>query len=241
MHTGTPALTVAMLAVAAGVLVGCGKSTDQTPSSGALASSGPSVASPDPSAPIVSGPVVGDKNFPMPGARTCKLGERDGRAMPDPRCTPGAIDSAVTEANLSDTICKPDWREKAYPPVLVDARMKEDSARSYGLLPDYEGEYDHLVSRMLGGSSEDPRNRWPQTGAKPNPKDRIEIALHEGVCKGMISLATAQRALAASWVTAADDAGLQLIGDPNAPFEQSKACLRDDPAKCTTLHKAYDD
>jgi hypothetical protein len=56
-----------------------------------------SVASPDPSVPVVSGPVVGDKNFPMPGARTCKLGERDGRVMPDPRRTPGAIDSAVTE------------------------------------------------------------------------------------------------------------------------------------------------
>jgi hypothetical protein len=119
--------------------------------------------------------------------------------------------------------------------------MEADSARSYGLAPDYEGEYDHLVSRMLGGSSEDPRNRWPQPQAKPNPKDRIEIALHEGVCKGMISLSTAQQALATNWVTAADAAGLHLIGDPNKPVEESKACLRDDPTRCTTLHKAYDD
>jgi hypothetical protein len=35
--------------------------------------------------------------------------------------------------------------------------MKENSARSYGLPLDYEGEYNHLVSRMLGGSSEAPR------------------------------------------------------------------------------------
>jgi hypothetical protein len=177
----------------------------------------------------------------MPAPGTCKLGEYDGQPLPDPHCTPGAIDAAVTEANLADTICKPDWREKAYPPVEVDSRMETGSARSYGLSPDYEGEYDHLVSRMLGGSSEDPRNRWPQPQAKPNPKDRIEIALHEGVCKGMISLSAAQRALAANWVTAADAAGLQLIGDPDKPVEDSKACLRDDPTRCTTLHKAYDD
>src|SRR5262249_45251221 len=122
-----------------------------------------------------------------------------------------------------------------------DSRMKADSARSYGLTPDFDGEYDHLVSRMLGGSSEDPRNRWPQPQAKPNPKDRIEIALHEGVCKGMISLAAAQKALATNWVTAPDQVGLQLIGDPTQPVEQSRACLHGDPFRCTTLHKAYDD
>lgn len=139
--------------------------------------------------------------------------------MPDPRCTPGAIDAAVSQANLIDKICKPDWREKAYPSVQVDDRMKADSSRSYGLSVDYAGEYDHLVSRMPGGSSEDPRNRWPQPQAKPNPKDRIEIGLHEGVCKGMISLSAAQRALAANWVTAADAAGLQLIAIRTNPLK----------------------
>lgn len=142
----------------------------------------------------------------MPAPNTCKLDQRNGQVLPDSRCTPGAIDPDVTQANLTSTICKPDWRKKAYPAVTIDDRMRTDSARSYGLPPDYEGEYDHLVSRMLGGSSEDPRNRWPQPEAKPNPKDRVEIALHEGVRKGMIPLATAQRALAASWVTAADAA-----------------------------------
>ena len=57
----------------------------------------------------------------------------------------------------------------------------------------------------------------------------------------MISLTSAQQALAANWPTAAENAGLVLIGDPNAPVEQSKACLRDNPGRCTTLHKAYDD
>lgn len=233
MHPCASASTAALLALAASALVSCGKASDQIPSSDSS-----TVA---PSAPATSGLVVEDKNFSMPTQGTCKLGQRDGRAVPDPRCTPGAIDPAVTAANLRDTICQPDWREEAYPPVPVDGRMKAASARAYGLPADYDGEYDHLVSRMLGGSSEDPRNRWPQPGAKPNPKDRIEIALHEGVCKGMISLTSAQQALATNWPTAAENAGLVLIGDPNAPVEQSKACLRDNPSRCTTLHKAYDD
>jgi hypothetical protein len=110
-----------------------------------LPSSGPpAVASPSSSTPVASGPVVGDKNFPMPAPGTCKLGERDGQPVPDPQCTPGAIDAAVTEANLTATICKSDWREKAYPAVEVDTRMKANSARAYGLPPDYEGEYTTL-------------------------------------------------------------------------------------------------
>ncbi len=190
---------------------------------------------------MVSGPVIGDKNSPMPAPNTCTLDQRDGGVLPDPRCTPGAIDPAVTQANLTTTICKAGWRDNAYPAVAVDNQMRTESARSYGLPSDYEGEYDHLVSRMLGGSSEDARNRWPQPEAKPNPKDRIEIALHESVCASMITLATAQQALATDWVTAADASGLQLIGDPNKPVEQSKVCLRDNPSKCRTLHKSYDD
>ena len=247
MQIRAPASTVAILALAAGVLVGCSKSSDQTPHSQtphseSAASSGPQIAAaPGSSAPAGRDPVVGDKYFPMPAPHTCMLGQRNGQLLPDPRCTPGAIDPAVTQANLTDTICKPGWREKSYPPVSVNNRMKMDSARSYGLPPDYEGEYDHLVSRMLGGSSEDPRNRWPQPEARPNPKDRLEIALHEAVCADMIPLATAQRTIAASWVTAADDAGLQLIGDPGKPVEQSKVCLRDNPSKCRMLHKEYDD
>jgi hypothetical protein len=225
-----PASTLAILALTAGALAGCGKSGEQT------------TAPPDPglSAPVAS-PIAEDKNFSTPAPNTCKLRQSNGQFLPDPQCTPGAIDPAVTPANLTDTICKPGWREKAYPEAQVDSRMKADSALSYGLSPDFDGEYDHLISRMLGGSSVDPRNRWPQPAAKPNRKDRIEIALHEGVCKGMVSLVTAQRALATDWITAADEVGLQLIGDPNKPVEQSKACLRDNPSRCTTLHKAYDD
>lgn len=236
-----PAWTVTVLGLAASALVGCSKSSDQTPSSESLPGSAPQTADPGSPARAASGPVIGDKNTPMPAANACKLDQRNGQVLPDPRCTPGAIDPAVTQVNLTDTICKSGFREKAYPPVAVDDQMKKDSARSYGLSPDYEGEYDHLVSRMLGGSSVDSRNRWPQPEVKPNPKDRIEIALHESVCASMIPLATAQQALAVNWVTAADDAGLQLIGDPNKPVEQSKVCLRDNPGKCRSLHKAYDD
>jgi hypothetical protein len=235
------ALIVTMLALAASTLVGCGNPSEQTPNSGELPNFGPpAIASPSSSAPVAGGPVVGDKNFPMPAPVPASWGS----VIDSPCPTLGARLVRSTAQSLRPTSqpqSASQTGEKADPPVEVDSRMKADSARSYELPLDYEGEYDHLVSRMLGGSSEDPRNRWPQPQAKLNPKDRIEIALHEGVCKGMISLSTAQRALAANWVTAADAAGLQLIGDPNEPVEESKACLRDNPSRCTTLHRAYDD
>jgi hypothetical protein len=98
MQIRAPASAVAILALAAGVLVGCSKSSDQTshsqtPHSESVASSGPQIAAaPGLSAPAVRDPVVGDKYFPMPAPHTCMLGQRNGQLLPDPRCTPGAID-----------------------------------------------------------------------------------------------------------------------------------------------------
>jgi hypothetical protein len=63
--------TVTMQALATSALVGCGNSSDQTPSPGQLPNSGPpAVASPSSPAPVAGGPVVGDKNFPMPAPGT---------------------------------------------------------------------------------------------------------------------------------------------------------------------------
>ncbi len=37
--------------------------------------------------------------------------------LPDGTCTPGAIDPAVTQANLRETICKPGYTKTVRPPV----------------------------------------------------------------------------------------------------------------------------
>jgi hypothetical protein len=50
--------------------------------------------------------------------------------------------------------------------------MKAASARSYGLAPGDEGEYDRLVSLELDGAPDDPRNLWVEPSTIPNPRTR---------------------------------------------------------------------
>ena len=76
------------------------------------------------------------------------------------------------------------------------------SIRAYGF---HRGpgsyEYDHLISLELGGAANDSRNLWPENGASPNLKDKVENYLHARVCDGRVSLARAQRIIALDWVS----------------------------------------
>jgi hypothetical protein len=65
-------------------------------------------------------------------------------------------------------------------------------------------EIDHLIPLELGGSNAR-ANLWPQRydGAwNAARKDRLERRLHAMVCRGEISLKTAQEAIARDWVAA---------------------------------------
>jgi len=169
----------------------------------------------------------------MPAAGTCKIGNRDGQPLPDPKCTPGAVNPAVRQDDIKDTICKSGWTKTVRPPASKTNPMKAASARSYGLPPEEQGEYDHLVSLELGGAPDDPRNLWVEPGKIPNPKDAVENKLNEAVCSGLIQLAAAQKAIAANWVTAFDDVGLRVAN--------GKVCLRDNPSRCATGRRAEGD
>ncbi len=121
---------------------------------------------------------------------------------PDPSCTPGALNPAVTQATIDRTICVSGWTETVRPSESVTEPEKQASMAAYrdgGSLHDYE--YDHLVSLELGGALNDPRNLWPEPGASPNPKDSVENALHRMVCSGQIPLAQAQHIIATEWVS----------------------------------------
>jgi len=68
----------------------------------------------------------------------------------------------------------------------------------------YQHEVDHLISLELGGSNAI-RNLWPQPYAGrwgARTKDVLENRLHELVCDGRLSLASAQRQEARDWVAA---------------------------------------
>jgi hypothetical protein len=125
-------------------------------------------------------------------------------SRPDPRCTPGALNPQVTQATIDRTICRSGWTSAVRPPEGIAESEKLASMAAYG---DHQSpihyEYDHFVPLELGGATNDPRNLWPEPGASPNPKDAVEDELNHKVCDGVATLASAQRAIVANWVSLA--------------------------------------
>jgi len=140
---------------------------------------------------------------PQPPAGSCHARGHGAFTLPDPSCTPGAIDPAVTQADRSKTICRSDYSESVRPPESITEPEKRASLRAYGDHGSLHGyEYDHLVALELGGARNDARNLWPEPGGSPNVKDALENRLHARVCAGEMSLAAAQLAIARDWVAA---------------------------------------
>lgn len=130
-------------------------------------------------------------------------------ARPDPRCTPGALDPAVTQRTIGSTICRSGWTATVRPPESVTEPEKLASMAAYGdtgRASSYE--YDHDVPLELGGAVNDPRNLWPELDyAHPvpfylNPKDHLEDALKRLVCDASMPLSQAQELIASDWVAA---------------------------------------
>jgi hypothetical protein len=139
---------------------------------------------------------------PQPKAGTCHARGHGRYSLPDAHCTPGATDSRVTQATIHKTICVSGYTKKVRPPESVTEPEKLASMRAYGDHGAAHGyEYDHLISLELGGAPNDAKNLWPEPGASPNPKDKLENLLHREVCDGKITLRTAQHEIATNWVT----------------------------------------
>jgi hypothetical protein len=118
------------------------------------------------------------------------------------------VDPAVTQATIASTICRSGYTGKVRPPESETSHAKFDVAYpAYRIQDSAASELDHLVSLELGGSN-DITNLWPEVGTVPNPKDKVENALNRAVCDGRVSLAAAQRAIAADWMTAEARLGL---------------------------------
>jgi hypothetical protein len=145
----------------------------------------------------------------QPPQRSCHARGSGLYSTPDPRCTPGALNPAVTQATISSTICRSGWTATVRPPESITEPEKFASMDAYGdggSASSYE--YDHDVPLELGGAVNDPRNLWPEpdyssrSGFYLNPKDHLERALNRLVCDRTMSLAEAQRLIAADWVSA---------------------------------------
>jgi hypothetical protein len=143
---------------------------------------------------------------PVSPGSGCKAGY-----LPDPRCTPGALNPAVTQATLPTTACKTGWTATIRPPVTESSRLK------YGItdsLSNYEG--DHLVSLELGGAADSAANLWDEPHVATGPdgkdagsfiKDRYENYLRHSMCKGTITLTQAQAAITSDWYASYTTAG----------------------------------
>ena len=131
--------------------------------------------------------------------------------LPDPHCTPGALNPKVTQATLATTICHAGYTAKIRPPVSITNKEKLANAKSYLYTAQLRfAEYDHLIPLELGGDPNDRRNLWvepPSPGHKAssgvyNPKDTVESRAKFLVCSHKVKLILMQRAIAANWTTA---------------------------------------
>ena len=129
--------------------------------------------------------------------------------LPDPDCTPGAVDPAITQENVAATICVPGYSRSVRPPLAVTRRIKRERMAAYGVTGGSGAyELDHLAALSLGGCPDCLANLWPEPRTGPDSaadKDQIESRLHRLVCSGRIPLAEAQRRMAADWRHALDD------------------------------------
>ncbi|MGQ4362220.1 hypothetical protein [Streptomyces sp. SAS_272] len=148
----------------------------------------------------------------QPAAGSCHYRYEKGEPLEDPKCTPGAISPAVTQANLKSTICrKGGYTSGVRPSAYITGKEKRLNSASYGYTGRMgDAEYDHLISLQLGGDPNDYRNLWVEP-ADPghragsgvnNLKDPVETKLHTAVCSGKITLAQAQQAIVTDWTTA---------------------------------------
>ena len=105
---------------------------------------------------------------------------------PDPNRTSGSVNPEITQSNIRETICNPNWSTRLIrPPESYIARVKTLQIEAWAL-PGTKSDYeeDHFISLELGGNPRDPRNLWPEP-YEPRPaareKDVAERYLHKQV------------------------------------------------------------
>jgi len=161
----------------------------------------PAVADPGPVVPDDAGTVTN----PPPAAAPSSCHARG--PLPDPVCTPGALNPDVTQATIGQTICVRGYTKTIRPPQSVTGPQKLASLAAYGDGAPTGYEYDHLVSLELGGAPDDTRNLWPEPHAGVDGvgvdgsqlKDTVENTAKASICNGTLPLVDAQTGIATDW------------------------------------------
>jgi hypothetical protein len=141
-------------------------------------------------------------------------------AEPKAALTPGALNPAVTQGTIKQTICSAKWVAAARPSPTKLASQLQASLTAYGYTGQAAGNYveDQLISINLGGSPTNPANLWPEPFrliAQPSGQNSLngfpvdfgmrtktayESWLNQMVCAGSLPLAKAQQRLTANWI-----------------------------------------
>ncbi len=147
----------------------------------------------------------------------CQVRISHGYPIPDPHCTPGAVNPQITREVLKT---KGFTTRKCERNFATTVKEKEATYRYYGVRkPSHNSgrnevcELDHLVSLELGGA-DTMDNIWPQCGPDRvtlqsryfKIKDKVEGYLARQVKAGTMSLEQAQAGIASDWTQYIDAA-----------------------------------
>jgi hypothetical protein len=132
----------------------------------------------------------------VPGPMTAEFAPG---VAPKTSLTPGA-----TLPVTASEVCSADFAQRV---PAIPASIQREVFEVYGIanprLDAYE--VDYLITPQLGGAT-NIRNLWPEPYHVPvwnaHVKDELEDRLHQMVCSGELELATAQRDIAANWISA---------------------------------------
>jgi len=139
----------------------------------------------------------------------CTTQTKSGFPVPDPKCTPGAVNPTVTLAVLKNT----SFGTGCIRNCATTESDKNVTYSQYGIPHPANNqdatqvcELDHLVPLELGGA-DTLDNIWPQCGPNQVPlakryfkeKDKVENYLADQVKTGKMNLEKAQTAIAADW------------------------------------------
>ena len=152
----------------------------------------------------------------LPPTQACTTRMSNGFPIPDPNCTPAAINPTLT----ADVLRDPDFRTCC---VRDNTTTAQEKATTYGWYTithprnntgqSQTCELDHLVSLELGGA-DTLDNIWPQCGPPGvslperffKQKDMVENYLAKQVKEGKIDLGEAQKGIANDWTQFLADA-----------------------------------
>lgn len=157
--------------------------------------------------------IVAGASQPLGDASIYKMGCHvrmvHGYSLPDPKCTPGAINPSVT----TDVLDNLDFSTACIRNRATTAREKAMTYRWYGIhFPKHNHgktqicELDYLIPLKLGGA-DTLDNVWPQCGPKHGPvwkrgfkrKNLVENYLVKMVRDGKMQLWEAQQGIAKDW------------------------------------------